>query len=124
LQNYDGFRSKMVQIFTVASLTVADVAFTIYHTFGDQKAPRISWAAHASGALIGLLIGIALLKNHARSDTYVKVLRFLAVFALLGLCAAALACHFIFPPPVQQPAAHRLVLAPSVIMNNFYCCPR
>lgn len=76
LQNYEVTKYKIYQCVCVFILVTSDVAYNLGHHYTNVK-PRISWAAHAVGALSGFLLGLILYKS---SDVRSKSALFKSLF--------------------------------------------
>ena len=53
----------LIQLLVFLLITVCDVGMAIYNRYVLEKDEHIGYAAHFYGALAGLLVGIALLRN-------------------------------------------------------------
>ncbi|XP_046391523.1 uncharacterized protein LOC124159657 [Ischnura elegans] len=64
LLNFRRLRYKAYRAVAVAVISLADVAFSVYHFVRrGNECPRIGWAAHTGGALAGLLLGLVLFRS-------------------------------------------------------------
>jgi hypothetical protein len=81
-------KNRSFQIITVATLAIADLSFTLYRQQSDEDGLQVSFSAHASGALSGFLIGIAILKPE-QSHTWTKAIRILATICAIVLFTLA-----------------------------------
>jgi len=114
LQNFKELPYKLHRAVAVAVLALADIAASLYHYFSlGNISPRISWAAHSSGALAGFLLGLALFKGSKKigppvvpvADEEEKfVWTRVAVWVAASLLGAAVSAAVIFnvlltPPP-------------------------
>jgi len=114
LQNFKELPYKLHRAVAVAVLALADIAASLYHYFSlGNISPRISWAAHSSGALAGFLLGLVLFKGSKKIGPAVVPVadeeeKFLwtrvAVWIAATLLGAAVSAAVIFnvlltPPP-------------------------
>lgn len=76
----------------MAVLCVSDILFVANHclTRGNSE-PRISLAAHGSGAIAGLLLGFIVYTGGKASTNLFRVLRYLFIF----ICACAVAASIL-----------------------------
>lgn len=106
--NYRALRYKVYRGVSVAVLLVADVGFSLHHHYATgNKGPRICWAAHAAGALAGLLLGLAAFRAQPKPGAleppafgagWPRIAARVAALALLGAAfCAALACNLLRP---------------------------
>ncbi|XP_059489568.1 rhomboid-related protein 2 isoform X2 [Neocloeon triangulifer] len=57
--NFPTLKYRLARAFAVCVLCLADVAFSLYHHFLlNNTCPRVGWAAHTGGAVVGLLVGL------------------------------------------------------------------
>ena len=103
LQNFQALPYKIQRTVAVAVLAFADIAASLYHYFSlGNVCPRISWAAHCSGALSGFLIGLLLFKGSQKRGsavTWVRVIVWMAAIVLSAAVTAAVVCNLLLPPP-------------------------
>lgn len=113
LQNFKELPYKLHRAVAVAVLALADIAASLYHYFSlGNISPRISWAAHSSGALAGFLLGLVLFKRSKKigpavvpvADEEKFVWTRVAVWVAATLLGAAVSAAVIFnvlltPPP-------------------------
>ncbi|XP_071442954.1 protein rhomboid-like [Hetaerina americana] len=64
LLNFRRLRYKAYRAVAVVVISLADIAFSVYHFVRrGNECPRIGWAAHTGGALAGLLLGLVLFRS-------------------------------------------------------------
>jgi membrane protease YdiL (CAAX protease family) len=116
LQNFRALPYKLYRTVVVAVLALADIVATLYHYFSlGNVCPRISWAAHSSGALAGFLLGLVLFKGskklgpavaHAADEEEVfdwtRVAMWVAATLLGAAVSAAVICNVLLTPPPQS----------------------
>ncbi|XP_065345396.1 rhomboid-related protein 2-like [Cloeon dipterum] len=57
--SFPTLKYRLARAFAVCVLCLADVAFSLYHHFLlGNTSPRVGWAAHTGGAVVGLLVGL------------------------------------------------------------------
>ena len=91
------FMQRVIQIVTVSTMICADVGIMMYEEMKTSKETlphHIGWAAHASGALAGFLLGMAILHT---KDTYcILIFRlFTTLLLLLAMFAACITIELI-----------------------------
>jgi uncharacterized membrane protein YfcA len=115
LQNFRALPYKLHRAVAVAVLALADIAASLYHYFSlGNVCPRISWAAHSSGALAGFLLGLVLFKESKKPGPAVaraadeeeafvwkRVAVWIAATLLGAAVSAAVICNVLLPPPPQ-----------------------
>jgi hypothetical protein len=115
LQNFRALPYKLHRTVVVAVLALADIAASLYHYFLlGNVCPRISWAAHSSGALAGFLLGLVLFKGskkpgptvaHAADEeeafVWTRVAVWVAATLLGAAVSAAVICNVLLTPPPQ-----------------------
>lgn len=85
------------RVLVVSVVAVTDLAVYIYdmHIVGGQGQP-VSYAAHLSGALTGLLVGITCLKN-LRWETYERYIWAVSATVFVLLIGTAIIWNFADP---------------------------
>jgi hypothetical protein len=115
LQNFKALPYKLHRAVAVAVLALADIAASLYHYFSlGNVCPRISWAAHSSGALAGFLLGLVLFKGSKKlgpaaapaadedeAFDWARVAVWVAATLLGAAVSAAVICNVLLPPPPQ-----------------------
>lgn len=115
LLNFKALPYKLHRAVAVAVLALADIVASLYHYFSlGNVCPRISWAAHSSGALAGFLLGLVLFKGSKKLGPAVapaadeeedfiwtRVAVWVAATLLGAAVSAAVICNVLLPPPPQ-----------------------
>ncbi|XP_021915989.1 protein rhomboid-like [Zootermopsis nevadensis] len=114
LLNFGALPYKLHRAVVVAVLALADIAASLYHYFLlGNVCPRISWAAHSSGALAGFLLGLVLFKGSKKpgptaaheeeEDTFgwTRVAVWVAATMLGAAVSAAVICNALLTPTQQ-----------------------
>lgn len=115
LLNFKELPYKLHRAVAVAVLALADIAASLYHYFSlGNVCPRISWAAHSSGALAGFLLGLVLFKSSKKIGPAVapaadeeekfiwtRIAVWVAATLLGAAVSAAVICNVLLPPPPQ-----------------------
>ncbi|PSN46540.1 Protein rhomboid [Blattella germanica] len=115
LLNFRVLPYKLHRAVAVGVLAVGDIAATLYHYFSlGNVCPRISWAAHSSGALAGFLLGLLLFKDSHKRGAHIapvagedgiawpRVARWVAAALLGAAVTAAVICNILLPPPPKS----------------------
>ncbi|XP_069669200.1 protein rhomboid isoform X2 [Periplaneta americana] len=116
LLNFRVLPYKLHRAVAVAVLALADIASSLYHYFSlGNVCPRISWAAHSSGALAGFLLGLVLFKGSNKPGVgvapaadeedgiiWTRVAVWIAATLLGAAVTAAVICNLLLPPPPQS----------------------
>lgn len=115
LQNFKELPYKLHRAVAVAVLALADIAASLYHYFSvGNISPRISWAAHSSGALAGFLLGLVLFKGSKKIGpavvpvadeeekfVWTRIAVWVAATLLGAAISAAVICNVLLTPPPQ-----------------------
>lgn len=106
LLNFKALPYKLHRAVAVAVLALADIAASLYHYFSlGNVCPRISWAAHSSGALAGFLLGLLLFRGSHKRGTpiaWTRVAVWVAAILLSAAVTAAVICNLLLPPPPRS----------------------
>lgn len=111
---------RLQRAIAVCVLSLADVLFSLYHHFLlGNRCPRVGWAAHTGGAVVGLLLGLLLFRapppqyvqgralpqpvpaapaHKPRREAMLTAVRCGAAASLAGALAAAIALNLMRPP--------------------------
>lgn len=115
LLNFKELPYKLHRAVAVAVLALADIAASLYHYFSlGNISPRISWAAHSSGALAGFLLGLVLFKGSKKIGpavvpvadeeekfVWTRVAVWIAATLLGAAVSAAVIFNVLLTPPPQ-----------------------
>ncbi|XP_067008218.2 protein rhomboid [Anabrus simplex] len=100
LLNFRAIRYKMYRLVAVLVLALTDIAFSLHHHFSfGNVCPRVGWAAHCSGAIAGLLLGLVFFKGASKpaDGPWVRVVTWTAAAMLAAGITAAVVCNVFLP---------------------------
>jgi len=87
--NWAEMEFAALRLITFITLAGVDVGVAVYYRYTAEGDNQVSYAAHIAGAVVGLLLGIIVLRN-LKELKWERVLWWVCLLAFLGLLLAAL----------------------------------
>lgn len=82
--NWAEMEFAALRLLTFLTLAGVDVGVAVYYRYTLEEETKVSYAAHVSGAVVGLLLGIIVLRN-LREHRWERVLWWACLLTFLGL---------------------------------------
>jgi len=89
IANWGEMEFPALRLLTFLTLAGVDVGVAVYHRYTGLGTTKVSYAAHLAGAVVGLLMGIIVLRN-LRQHSWERALWWCCLLIFLGLLLAAI----------------------------------
>ncbi|KAG7170320.1 Rhomboid-related protein 3-like [Homarus americanus] len=98
LMNWSEMEFRWIQLVLCLTLTIADVAYALWDSYGSSNPSNTGHMAHLGGAIAGMLVGINILRNLKRRR-WEKFLWWVAFFVYLAMVVTGIVLNCVLPVP-------------------------
>ena len=100
LVNYSSLQFALVRTLAVAFLAITDMGFAMYDfSTGETSGLPVSYIAHMSGALAGLMLGLVMLKNFTQKSKEGDLFWWISLGVFTACMAFAIIFNLLHPFP-------------------------
>ena len=100
LVNYSSMQFALVRVLGVAFLAITDMGFAMYDFFtGETTGLPVSYIAHMSGALAGIMLGLVTLKNFSQKSKEGDLFWWISLGVFTACMAFAIIFNLLHPFP-------------------------
>jgi rhomboid-related protein 1/2/3 len=102
LMNWSQMEFAVLQLLVFLLVTSVDVGQAIYTRYVNETINRISYVAHLTGAIAGLLVGINILRN-LEVRTWEKIIWWASFVTYTALMSTAIVWNILYPLHFPSP---------------------
>ena len=101
--NWAEMRHAVIRLTVILIFAAADTGNAIYYRYIVKDGPRISYAAHFAGAIVGVLVGVLVLRN-LKLLKWESIIWWVVFVTLIGLFIAMVIASAAIPSTLDQMA--------------------